>query len=330
MGGQASPLHIVHVDPVKPELPVEAAILDAAGVRFTVQRCTTDDEVVELARTADAMLCLAYPLTATVLEQCAQLRVIVRYGIGTDNIDLDAATRLGIAVSNVPDYCIDEVANHTMALLLALNRKLVAQNLGLRSDTTVPLRPMGALRDEILGLIGFGRLARAVAERARAFGLRIVAHDPFLTGPLPPDVTFMGLDQVLSESDYLSIHLPLTPQTRGLIDRRSLSRMKATSYLINTSRGGIIDEHALDEAIRTGVIAGAGLDVWSVEPVSNSNPLVMNEKVIATPHTAFYSDQSLVTLRRHVVENALAILGGVDMSSVVNREVLDQLRPVRS
>jgi D-3-phosphoglycerate dehydrogenase len=319
---------VVHIDPVKPELPIEAALFEAAGIDFSARRCTTDDEVVEAAADADGILCLAYRLPAGVLERLPALRVIVRYGIGVDNVDVDAATRRGVAVCNVPDYCVDEVANHTMALLLAANRKLVQQNAAIRGGLPFRLRPMGPLNGETLGLVGFGRLARAVAARARAFGLRIVAYDPMLSGSMlssAEDVELVDLDELLERADYVSVHVPLTPQTAGLIGARELALMKPTSYLISTARGGVIAEDALADALRDGRVAGAGLDVWEHEPVASDHPLLAFDSVLATGHTAFYSDRSVGVLRERVADVAIGVLTGADLSAVVNRDVLPEM-----
>jgi D-3-phosphoglycerate dehydrogenase len=314
---------IVHIDPVKPDLPLERDLLAAAGVGFTARKCASDEEVVELARGADGILCLRYTLGATVLDRLAGVRVIVRYGIGVDNIDLAAATGNGIAVCNVPDYCIDEVATHAMTMLLALNRKIVQQNAALRGGPAVRLRSMGGLRGETLGLIGYGRLARAVAERARAFGLRIVAFDHFLAGPVD-GAELLPLEDVLRQSDYVSVHVPLTDETSGLIGADQLDLMKPTSYLVSTARGDVVDEVALHAALTTGGIAGAGLDVWSEEPVRPDHPLLALDNVIGTSHTAFYSDVSVDALREGAVRTALGVLDGTDVRNVVNPAVLDR------
>ena len=309
------------IDPLGRRTDIESGILAARGVDLVSQRCTTDDEVIALARDADAILVVIYPITEAILAQCPKVRVIVRYGVGVDNVDLAAATAHGVMVCNVPDYCVDEVANHTMAMLLALNRRLVQQGDAMRSGERSPLAPMGRLRGETLGLIGLGRLARAVADRARAFGLQVVAYDPY-TAAGPQDVQLLPLDTVLATADYVSVHVPLTPETRGLIGARELALMKPTAYIISTARGGIICEQDLATALEAGQIAGAGLDVWELEPVSPANPLLAYHQVIATPHTAYFSNESAPAIRRRVAEIAgVALLGGTP-GSVINREVL--------
>jgi D-3-phosphoglycerate dehydrogenase len=313
---------VVHVDPLGRRMDIENGVFEPAGVELIAQRCSTDAEVVELAHDADAILCTIYPIGSDVLVKCPRLKVIVRYGVGVDNVDIDAATAAGVMVFNVPDYCIDEVANHTMALLLALNRRIVQQNAGIRSGQKVPLAPMGALRGETLGLIGLGRLAQAVATRARAFGLRVIAHDPNVTVDPEQATELLPLEEVLSRSDYVSIHVPLTPETRDLIGHAELALMKPTAYIVCTARGGIISETALHQALAAGTIAGAGLDVWETEPVSSSTALLEFAQVVGTPHMAYFSDVSAVALRRRVAEITVEALNGSVPPSLVNREVV--------
>lgn len=318
-------LLVVHIDPPKGDLPVERRLFEEAGIDFRAARCQDDDEVAELAGRADGVLCLAYRLSAGVLERCRDVKVVVRYGIGTDNVDVEAATARGIAVCNVPDYCVDEVANHTMAMLLALNRRLVLQDRALRTAGRAALRPMGALRGETLGLIGYGRLGHAVARRAQAFGLRIVAFDPFVGAAADAEVELLPLDELLGVSDYVSVHVPLTPETAGLIGDRELALMKPTAYLVNTARGGVVSEVALAEAIRQGTVAGAGLDVWEHEPVRPGDPLLALDSVVATNHTAFYSDRSLDVLRQRVVGAAVAVLSGRRPAGLVNPSAMESV-----
>jgi D-3-phosphoglycerate dehydrogenase len=298
-------------------------VFEPADVELVAQRCTTDDEVIALAHDADALLCTIYPITAAVLDALPQVKVVVRYGVGVDNVDLEAATARGVMVCNVPDYCIDEVANHTMALLLALNRRIVTHNSAVRSGEKAALSPMGSLRGETLGLVGLGRLAQAVATRARAFGLNVVAYDPYVTVDAA-GAEMLALPELLRRSDYVSIHVPLTAETRGLIGAAELALMKPTAYIVSTARGGIISEAALHEALTAGTIAGAGLDVWESEPVTGANPLLEFPQVIGTPHIAYFSNQSAVALRRRVAEIALEALDGARPSSLMNREVVSK------
>lgn len=308
------------IDPLGRRFDIESGVLASAGIGLVAQRCTSDDEVAALAHDADALLVVVYPITAGLLARCPRVRVIVRYGVGVDNIDLDAATARGVLVCNVPDYCIDEVANHSMAMLLALNRRLAQQHEGMRTGTRVSLAPMGRLRGETLGLIGCGRLARAVADRARGFGLKVIAHDPY--AGCDDDIPLLPLAEVLATSDYVSVHVPLTPQTRGMIGAPEFALMKPTAYIVSTARGGVIAETALIQALEDGVIAGAGLDVWEQEPVPSDNPLLACPQVVASPHTAYFSNDSATAIRRRVAEIAAEALTGPPPQSVMNREVL--------
>jgi D-3-phosphoglycerate dehydrogenase / 2-oxoglutarate reductase len=317
-----APLKAALVDPMGRRVDIETEVLSAAGIDLVVQKCTTDEEVVALAADADALLVVAYPLTKGLLARCPQLRVIVRYGVGVDNVDLDAASAQGTMVCNVPDYCIDEVANHTMALLLALNRRIVQHNSAIHARERAPLAPMGMLRGETLGLIGLGRLAQAVAVRARAFGLEVVAYDPYVTSEDNELARLLPLEDVLTISDYVSVHVPLTAETKNMIGKRELALMKPTAYIVSTSRGGIISESALLEALTAGELAGAGLDVWEHEPVSADNPLLALPQVVGTPHIAYFSDESARAIRRRVAEIAAEALQGGVPASLINREVL--------
>jgi D-3-phosphoglycerate dehydrogenase len=262
------------VDPLGRRVEIESEVLASVGAELVAATCRTDDEVVALAGDADALLCVAYPIGESILSRCPDLKVIVRYGVGVDNVDLEAATARKVMVCNVPDYCIDEVANHTMALLLALNRRIVSLNVATRSGDRTARAPMGALRDETLGLIGYGRLARAVGERADAFGMRLTAFDPYVSDAADERVTMTSLEELLRTSDFVSVHVPLTAETRNLIDADQLAMMKPTAYIVSTARGGIISEAALVDALQHGRIAGAGIDVWEREPVTADHPLL--------------------------------------------------------
>jgi D-3-phosphoglycerate dehydrogenase / 2-oxoglutarate reductase len=320
-GASMSAVKVAHVDPMGRRVDIESEVLASIGAELVAERCRTDDEVVALAGDADVLLCVAYPITESILSRCPNLKVIVRYGVGVDNVDLEAATARNVMVCNVPDYCIDEVANHTMALLLALNRRIVSLNDVTRRGERAVLAPMGALRGETLGLIGYGRLAQAVGERAVAFGLRLVAFDPYLSDAPDGRVTMTSLEELLRTSDFVSVHVPLTTDTRNLIGADELAMMKPTAYLVSTARGGIVSEDALVDALEGGRIAGAGIDVWEREPVTAEHPLLALPQVIATPHVAYFSDRSAAALRRRVAEITVEALSGGQPLSVVNREV---------
>ncbi|HEY8477541.1 MAG TPA: C-terminal binding protein, partial [Chloroflexota bacterium] len=251
--------------------------------------------------------------------------------IGVDNVDVGAATEHGIVVANVPGFCVEELADHAMALVLAFARQVVTYRDSTRGgawDTFVTPRPLQRLAGQTLGLIGFGASARAVARRARAFGLRVLAYTPRLTAERAGEhqVEAVSLATLLRESDYVSIHCPLTSETRHLIGWSELQRMKPTAYLINTARGAIVDEEALVRALDEGVIAGAGLDVLVAEPPAPEHPLLHRDNVIVTPHAAFYSEQALLDLQARAARAVADVLDGRMPESIVNREVLGRAR----
>ncbi|MFN0156317.1 MAG: C-terminal binding protein [Gaiella sp.] len=253
-------------------------------------------------------------LDAETIRSLKQCRVISIYAVGTDRIDVAAAEECGIAVANVPDYCTTEVAEHTMALILAVWRKLPrAERLARRGTLALDgLLPLHRLEGRTLGLLGLGRIAREVAVRANAFGLRVIAHDPHVTPATAASfgVEVCSFDDLLAASDVLSLHVPLSDDTRGCIDSRALSRMPKGAFLVNAGRGGVVDETALLDALSSGHLAGAALDVLTSEPVDPAHPLLALENVIVTPHMAYYSEEALVALRVATAENALAVLRG--------------------
>ena len=318
---------VAHIDARTEHFPHEEPELAKADGRLISRLCRSDDEVIEFARDADGIICVAYPVGRSIFEACPKLKVVVRYGIGFDNIDVGAATEHGVVVCNITDYCINEVATHAMSMLLALNRRLIILDRAARRGERVPLGPTGPLEGETLGLIAFGNIARAVAERARPFGLRIVAYDPYVDPSLAAQagVELLPLDEVMRQSDYVSVHAPLNAETRGIIGPEQLGLMKPTAHLVTTCRGGVVNEAALRDALEEGRIAGAGVDVWDPEPVKPENPLLAYDNVIATPHSAFYSERSLPLLQQRVGEAAADVLRGYLPRSVVNPAVLERV-----
>lgn len=313
-------------DSVFPSLEPEHRVLDPLGVELRPGQCRSEEEVIALAKEADAILNCYAKMTPRVIGELKRCRVIARYGIGVDNVDLAAATRAGIVVTNVPDYCVDEVSDHGLALFLALARRVVAADQAVKGGAwdVVAHKGIRRLRGQTLGLLGFGKIARALAAKAQALGMQVVAVDPFV------DAESMGrlkvrsadLDTLLAESDAVSVHVPLSPETRGIIGERALARMKPTAFLINTSRGGLVDEHALAAALTAGRLAGAALDVMEKEPPPPDHPLRKAPNVILTPHLAFYSREAVVELQTKVAEEAARALRGEPPRSPVNREVL--------
>jgi D-3-phosphoglycerate dehydrogenase / 2-oxoglutarate reductase len=285
---------------------IERSLVEAVGGELVVAACRSEADVAEAlaAHRPDAMLVQFAPVGARALAAANGLAAIVRYGVGLDNVDVRAAEGAGIAVAAVPDYCVDEVADHTIALLLAVERGIV----GLAAETAAGAwdfrvaGPVRRLRGRTLALLGFGRIARAVAERAAGFGFRVVAFDPGVA-----DANVQSLEELLQQADVLSVHVPLTDVTRGLVGARELDLLPSGAVVLNTSRGGILDEDALVDALGTGRLRGAGLDVLADEPPPPDHPLRALPNVVLTPHAAWFSQTAVVELRRKAVETALEL-----------------------
>ncbi len=303
-------------------------MLDPAGIELLVADVGDEPELVRLAPGVDAILTCWNEVPASVLDVASTCKVVSTYGIGVDNIAVDRATELGILVTNVPDYCLDEVSDHAMALLLACARRIVPFAIESRQGLWQPGPAQGLhrLRGRRLGLIGFGAIARALVPKARGFGMEILAYTPRLTGnDLPDGVTATNdLDDLLSTSDFVSIHAPSTPATHHLINAAALSQMQSHAWLINTSRGALIDENALVEALTDNRIAGAALDVLTQEPADPTSPLLALPNVIVTPHVAFSSQDSVEELQRRAAEHVVYTLRGDPPPHIVNPEVLQR------
>ncbi len=284
--------------------------------------CRSEEEVIEVATEADALLVQYAPITRRVIHSLKKCRVIGRYGIGVDMIDVDAATQRRIPVVNVPEYCVEEVSDHTLALMLAACRKILLLHGSVaegRWDFSVAA-PVLRTKDLTVGLAAFGKIARRVAEKLRGFGCSIIAYDPFADRQAAAalGVELVELQTLLRNSDIISIHAPLSEQTRHLFDREAFSRMKSTAWIVNTSRGGLIDESALEHALDEGTIAGAALDVLEAEPISKDNPLIGRDNVLITPHSAFYSAASLLDLQILTARGVAQVLRGEKPDYLVN------------
>ena len=322
------PFKVLVTDHAWPSLDVERGILEAVGAELIVAETGEEAELVQLAPPADAILTNWKRVTPAVLDAAPRCCIVSRYGVGLDNIAVEHATRLGILVTNVPDFCVDEVSDHAMALLLACARSVVKFARATRDGVwDINLgRPLPRLRGQTLGLVGYGNLAHAVVPKALGFGLKIMAYTPRIApDALAPFGTATNdLDLLLRESDYVSLHVPLTPETRGMIGREALRRMKPSAFLINTARGAVIDEPALLEALQHGWIAGAGLDVLVREPPDPDDPLLALPNVIVTPHAAFYSEPAIAELEHKAAERVADALRGQIPTNVVNPAVLAQ------
>jgi D-3-phosphoglycerate dehydrogenase / 2-oxoglutarate reductase len=316
-----------------PSLEIERATLAGVDAQLLVAETGNEDELVALAPRADAILTNWKKVPSAALDAASRCVVVSRYGVGVDNIPVDRATELGIVVTNVPDFCLDEVSDHAMALLLACARRVVGLRESTRSGRWETALAYGTsrLRGQTLGLVGFGNIARRLAPKARAFGLRVVAYTPRSTPGTDGDVERTDdLGRLLAESDYVSLHAPATAETRGLIGESALRAMKPTAYLVNTSRGALVDEEALVRALEEGWIAGAALDVLTVEPGDAGNPLMSLPNVIVTPHVAFYSEQAIEELQLKAASNVASVLSGTMPATIVNPAVLDRSSSLRA
>jgi D-3-phosphoglycerate dehydrogenase / 2-oxoglutarate reductase len=310
-----------------PSLEIEREILGRVGAELLVAETGEPEELVALAPRADAILTNWKRIPPAALEAASRCLVVSRFGIGVDNIPVARATELGILVTNVPGFCVDEVSDHTMALILACARRVVALSRAVRGGrwSLEEARRVHRLRGQTLGLIGFGAIARALVPKAAGFGLQILAYSPRLDQTtLPAGVRkASSLDELLEHSDFVSLHLPATSETTGLIGEQELRRMKPTAYLVNTSRGVLVDETALARALAEASIAGAALDVLFSEPPPDDNPLLKLDAVIVTPHTAFYSVESVADLEARAAANVATVFSGQLPEAIVNPAVLE-------
>ncbi len=320
---------VVVTDHLFSSLDEEREIFRKLDAELVESQCRNEEETLAVSRDADAILNTYAPMTEKVIRALERCRVIVRFGIGVDNVAVDAATERGIMVANTTDYCIDEVADQAMALLLACARGLFP-SARIARDAAWDFQRMPRLtriRGQTLGLLGVGRIGSAVAARARGFGLRILVYDPYVSAEAvrKMEVERVDLDALLRESDYLSIHVPLNADTLRLIGDEALLKMKPTAFLINVARGKIVNQAALCQALQQGRIAGAALDVLETEPPRPDDPILQLSNVILTPHAAWYSEQSRVDMRRRAVGQVVSVLKGELPYSLVNREVLEKI-----
>ncbi|HEX9532004.1 MAG TPA: C-terminal binding protein [bacterium] len=305
---------VVVTDAVSPSLDIERSVLGAVGAHLMTLQATREDELLEAVEDADGLLVCYAPVTQRVIERASRCRVIARYGIGVDNVDLQAAAARGIVVTNVPDYCIEEVSDHALALILACARRVVHLDRLVHTGRWDPkdALPIRRLQGQVLGLVGFGKIPRRVAAKAAGVGLLPVTFDPFVDAATcaAHGAKKVDLSTLLTEADFVSVHAPLTAQTRGLIGDAQLRRMKPTAFLINTARGPVVREAALVKALQAGWIAGAALDVVETEPLPPTHPLMTLPQVLLTPHVAFYSQESMQELQRKAAEEVARVLTG--------------------
>jgi D-3-phosphoglycerate dehydrogenase len=319
---------VVIVDYDFGNVDIERAIIEGAGLELVAADCKSEDDVINVARHAHAIITQYAPVGAKAINALTNCRIIARYGTGVDIVDVDEAARHNILVTNVPnDWCENEVADHAMALLLTLARKI--RNYDRATHAGIwrwqSGQPIHRLRGRILGLLSFGAIARSIAARAAGFGMRIFAHDPYMANAdvAAHGATPVSFDELIEQADYLMIQAPLTPATRNLIDEAQLRRMKPGAFLINTARGPIVNDRALYRALKEGWIAGAGLDDIEEEPAKQrdwkpANPLFSLENVIITPHAAYYSEEAIHTVRDFAAQEVVRVLAGKSPLSPVN------------
>ena len=317
---------IAVADSVFPNLDPARTVVSGIGGQLHLASEATPEAIMQVAKDADAVLVTYAKITGDMIRQMTKCRIISRFGIGVDNVDIAEATKARIVVTKVPDYCIDEVSDHTMALLLAVVRKIPFINAQVHGGTwKMPnVVPIHRLRGSVLGLVGFGRIPQLVAPKAKAFGITVIAYDPYAPKEVFAGAGVESVDfpTLLKTSDYVSIHSPLVPETTGLFNADAFRQMKRSAYLVNTARGPIIDEAALAAALDAGDIGGAALDVMAKEPPGASSPLYGRDNVIITPHTSFYSEESLVELQTKAAEEVVAVLSGKAPRNPVNPEAL--------
>ncbi len=305
------------------------------GIEFANQDCANDDEVIAFAKSADALITVGSfrPIPRSVIENLEQCRLISNTQIGYDSIDIEAATERGILVTNVPDYCTEEVSDHVMALLLACTRKVVQLNEATRRgqwglsangiEIQTQIWPqMSRLQGQTLGLIGLGKISRALIPKAKGFQLRVIAYDPYVPSEIGQHVGVEMVDWncLLRESDFLSLHAALTLETKHIMNAEAFSKMKANACLINTARGGFVDEIALYRALKNNHIAMAALDVMDPEPPDSKNPLLAMDNIIITAHSAFFSLLSEAERWRRPVEEVVRITRGEWPQALVNTQ----------
>jgi len=305
---------IAITDSVFPSLDPAKKALARLDPEYRMAKSPSPEDILSVARDADAILVTYAKLPGDLLRQLKNCKAIGRFGLGVDNIDLPAAKECGIAVNYVPDYCLREVSDHAMALLLALARKVAFSNRLVQSGRweVPPIVPLRRLEGQVLGLIGFGNIPRTLAPKAKAFGLHVLTHDPYVSQEVlaAAGVEGVSFDELLARSDFISVHAPLLPATRGLMNASTFAKMKKRAFLINTARGPLIDEAALVGALDSGQLGGAALDVVATEPLAKDSPLLGRDNVILTPHTAFYSVEALEELQTKCASDVARVLSG--------------------
>lgn len=320
---------VLVTDYVWPTLDREQAVLEPAGVELVPAPSGDEKTLARLAADVDGIMTCFASVTPAVVRAPTDLKVIARYGIGVDNIAMGLATSRDAVVTNVPDYCVEEVAEHALALLFACARRITLYDRAVHEkdwNSKVGM-PLYRISGKTLGIVGFGQIGRRVAAKAQALGLRVLAHSPSLTPYEAQQAGYnaVGLAELLAESDFVSLHLPLTPQSERMFSQERFAQMKPGAIFINTSRGGLVESAALADALESGHLAAAGIDVLPQEPPNPDEPLLRQQNLVVTPHIAFYSEESLAELQTRTAQSVANVLQGRMPESVVNPEVLARI-----
>lgn len=305
------------------DIELESKILRQIDAEIIHSGNLTDPEALEAVKDADAIIVTLQKVTGDIINSMERCKIISRAGTGLDTIDIPTATERGIWVTYVPDYSIDEVSAHAIALLMSLARGIPKMVQATRSGVwnAAAWGPVYRLHDQTLGVLGFGRIGQATAEKGRGLGLKVIAYDPYANQEVADKlgVQIVDLETLTRESDYISLHSPLIDSTKHIVNADFLAKMKPTAYVINAARGPLIDEEALLKAVQSGQIAGAGLDVFAVEPLPADSPLLQEERILVTPHAAWYSEEAKLDMRTRATEEVVRILSGQPPRAPANK-----------
>lgn len=317
-------MKVVITDYQYDHIDTERAIIEGAGHSLFACQEKEPEKLIPLVEDADAVITQYADLNEAVIDKLRHCRLIIKYGIGVNNIDCKAAGRKGILVCNVPDYGVEEVSDHAVAMMLCLGKKLQLLQRSVREgrwgyQCVVPVKRFSEC---CAGLVGFGRIPRLVCQKLKAFGMEVLVYDPYVEEDLvaAQGAEKVSLEELCTRGDFISVHCPLTESTKHLIGEKELALMKKNCVLVNTARGGIVDEKALVEALKSNRIAGAGLDVFEEEPIRKTHPLLSMDNVIATPHNAWYSETAISVLQTKVAQEVVNVLAGGEPFHCVNRE----------
>lgn len=306
-----------------PDYSFEEQVITEAGGELIGLQCKTEEDIIAQCHDAVGLIDQYAPITEKVMAALPNLKIVSRMGIGVNTVDIDGATKLGIYVGNVPDGSVEEVSNHAITMVMCLMRKLYVFNKDIRNGgwgigKAIPIHRPASQK---LGLMGFGRIPQRIAEKAAVLGFQILAYDPFLSADIieSKGARKVSFDELVAESDFISVHTPLTKDTEHMLNADAFKKMKKTAYIVNTSRGPVIDEQALIKALQDGQIAGAGLDVYEQEPIGKDNPMLTMGNVVLSSHAAWYSEEALVDIRTKTALNVADVIQGKQPRYLVNK-----------